>query len=105
MKSWECSGQEGICKYLGMTWNWKDDRYLMKFRLNLHKKMHGIPSGEDLDSEFLQDKPTPITKKNVHSIDGQFYDPPGLAAPLMVPDRSLYSEISETTPVPCWVLY
>ena len=76
-----------------MTWNWKDDRYLLKFRLNLHKKMRGIPSGEDLDSEFLQDKTTPITKKNILSVACQFYDPAGLAAPLMVPVRSLLSII------------
>ena len=38
VKSWECSCQEGTSKYLGMIWNWKDVRYLLKFRLNLHKK-------------------------------------------------------------------
>ena len=93
VKSWERSGQEGISKYLGMTWNRKDDHYLLKFRLNLHKKMRGIPSTEDLDSEFLQDKTAPITKKTILSVACQFYDPAGLAAPLMVPVRSLFSEI------------
>ena len=55
--------------------------------------MSGIPSGEDLESEFLQDKPTPITKKNILSVAFQFHDPAGQAAPLMVPVRSLFSEI------------
>ena len=53
VKSWECSGQEGISKYLGMNWNRKEECYLLKFRLNLHKKTRGIPSGEDLDSRVL----------------------------------------------------
>ena len=94
VKSWKCSSQEGTSKYQGMTCNRKDDHYLLKFRLDLQKKMRGMPSGENLDSKFLQDKTTPITKKNVHSIDGQFYDPPGLAAPLMVPDRSMLGPLS-----------
>ena len=55
--------------------------------------MRGIPSGEDLDYEFLQDKTAPITKKNILSVACQFYDPAGLAAPLMVPVRSLFSKI------------
>ena len=76
-----------------MTWNRQDNRYLLKFRLNLHKKIRGIPSGEDLDSEFLQDKSIPITKKNVLSVACQFYDPNGLAAPLMFPVRALFSEV------------
>ena len=76
-----------------MTWNRQDDRYLLKFRLNLHQKVRGIPTGEDLDSEFLQDKSIPITKKNVLSVACQFYDPNGLAAPLMFPVRALFSEV------------
>ena len=93
IKAWESSGVEGNSKYLGMAWNRKDDRYLLKFRLNLHQKVCGIRSGEDLDSEFLQDKSVPITKKNVLSVACQFYDPNGLAAPLMFPVRALFSEI------------
>ena len=31
IKSWETSGQDSCSKYLGMTWNRKDDRYLLKF--------------------------------------------------------------------------
>ena len=66
---------------LGLTWNQKDDHYLLKFRLNLHQKIRGIPSGEDSDSEFLQDEMAPITKKNDLLVACQFYDPAGLAAP------------------------
>ena len=87
IKAWESSGEEGSSKYLGMTWNREDNRYLLKFRLNLYQKVCGIPSGENLDSEFLQDKSVPITKKNVLSGACQFYDPNGLAAPLMFPVR------------------
>ena len=65
----------------------------MKFRLNLHKKSRGIPSGADLDSDFLQDESIPVTKKNVLSVACQFYDPSGLAAPLMFSVRALFSEI------------
>ena len=84
IKSWECSDENGSSKYLGMTWDRLQDHYLLKFRLNHHKKSRGIPSGADLDSEFLQDHSTPITKKNVFSVACQFYDPTGLAAaPLM----------------------
>ena len=49
--------------------------------------------GEDLDSEFLLNKSIPITKKKVLSVACQFYDPNGLAAPLMVTIRMLFSEI------------
>ena len=76
-----------------MNWNRKDDRYLLKFKLNLHQKIHGIPSTEDLDSGFLQNKSLHITKKNVLSVACQFYDPNGLAAPLMVTVRALFSVI------------
>ena len=77
IKSWECSGENGVSKYLGMTWDHLKDNYLLKFRLNLHKKSRGIPSGADLDSEFLRDPTAPITKKNVLSVACQFYDPTG----------------------------
>ena len=76
-----------------MTWNRQDDRYLLKFRPNLHQKVRGIPSGEDLDSEFLQDKSVPITKKNMLLVACQFYDPNGLGAPLMFHVRALFSKI------------
>ena len=76
-----------------MYWSRKDHRYLLKLRLNLHQKIQGIPLGEDLDSEFLLNKSIPITKKNVLSVACQFYDPNGLAAPLMVTIRMLFSEI------------
>ena len=97
IKSWERSGQTETSKYLGMTWNRLKDQYLLKFRLNLHKKSRGIPSGEDLDSEFLQNQSIPITKKNVLSVACQFYDPTGLAAPLMFSIRALFSEICRDT--------
>jgi len=93
IKSWECSGEDGSSKYLGMTWDRLKDCYLLKFRLNLHKKTRGIPAGEDLDSKFLHDHSTPITKKNVLSVACQFYDPTGLAAPLMFSVRSMFSEL------------
>ena len=58
IKSWEFSGEDGVSKYLGMTWDHLKDHYLLKFHLNLQKKSCGIPSGADLDSEFLQDPST-----------------------------------------------
>ena len=45
IKSWEKSGENGTSKYLGMSWNRLKDLYSLKFRLNLHKKSRGIPSG------------------------------------------------------------
>ena len=76
-----------------MTWDRKKDCYLLKFCLNLFKKFCGILSGADLDEEFLQDLSIPIAMRNVLSVACQFYDPTGLAAPLMFPVRSLYSDI------------
>ena len=93
IKEWECSGEDGVSKYLGMTWDRFHDSYSLKFRLNLHKKFRGIPSGEDLDSAFLDDPEIPVTKKNVLSVACQFYDPAGLASPIMFPVRALFSEI------------
>ena len=78
-----------------MTWDHKNDCYLLKFPLNLFKKFRGIPSGADLDEEFLQDQSIPITKRNVLSVACQFYDPTGQAAPLMIPVHSLYSDICQ----------
>ena len=83
IKSWEKSGENETSKYLGMTWDRLKDLYSLKFRLNLNKKSRGIPSGADLDLDFLQDESVPVTKKNVLSVACQFYDPTGLAAPLM----------------------
>ena len=68
-----------------MTWDHSLDNYSLKFRLNLHKKFRGVPSGKDLDSSFLQDPDVPITKKNMLSVACQFYDPAGLASPIMFP--------------------
>ena len=51
-----------------MTWDCLNNHYLLKFRLNLHKKSRGIPSSSNLDSEFLQDESAPISKKNVLSV-------------------------------------
>ena len=76
-----------------MTWDCQNDCYLLKFNLNLHKKFRGIPSGADLDTEFLQDDSTPISKKNVLFVAYQFYDSTGLTAPLMFYVLSLFSEI------------
>ena len=91
IKSWECSRKNSTSKYLGMTWDRLKDHYLLKFRLNLHKKSRGIPSGADLDSEFLQDQ------KNVLSVACQIYNPTGLGAPLMFSIRALFSEICQDT--------
>ena len=91
IKSWECSRKNSTSKYLGMTWDQLKDHYLLKFRLNLHKKSRGIPSGADLDSEFLQDQ------KNVLSVACQIYNPTGLGAPLMFSIRALFSEICQDT--------
>ena len=52
IKSWECSGENGASKYLGMTWDCLNDHYQLKFRLNLHKKSRGISSDSDLDADF-----------------------------------------------------
>ena len=93
IKSWEKSGENGTSKFLGMTLDRLKDLYSLKFRLNLHKKSCGIPSGADLDSDFLQDHSIPVTKKNILSVACQFYDPTGLAAPLMLSVRALFSEI------------
>ena len=89
IKKWECSGEDGAEKYLGMTWDSFSDRNSLKFRLNLHKKF----SREDLDSTFLEDPDIPVTKKNVLSVACQFYDPAGLASPIMFPIRDLFSDI------------
>ena len=51
----------------------------------------------DLDAEFLQDKSISITKRNVLSVACQFYDPTGLAAPLMFSVCSLFSDICRDT--------
>ena len=93
IKSWEKSGENGTSKYLGMTWDRFRDLYSLKFHLNLQKKSREIPSGADLDSDFLQDESIPVTKKNVLSVRCQFYDPTRLAAPLMfsVPILSVLS--------------
>ena len=76
-----------------MTWDRSLDNYSLKFRLNLHNKFRDVPSGEDLDSSFLQDPDVPITKKNVLSMACQFYDPAGLASPIMFPVRAIFSKI------------
>ena len=100
IKSWEKSGKDDVSKYLGMTWDRLRDLNSLKFCLNLHKKSRGIPSGADLDSDFLQDESLPITKKNVLSIACQFYDPTGLAAPLMFSVRALFREICRDPSTP-----
>ena len=38
INSWEHSGENGSSKYLGMTLDCRQDCYLLKFHLNLHKK-------------------------------------------------------------------
>ena len=91
IKSWEQSSEDGRSKYLGMIWDRNNDRYLLKFHLDLYKKFRGILSGADLDEEFLQDCSIPITKRNVLSAACQFYDPTGLAAPLIISVRTLFT--------------
>ena len=91
IKSWEKSGKDDVSKYLGMTWDRLRDLNSLKFCLNLHKKSCGIPPGMDLDSDFL---------KNILSIACQFYDPTGLAAPLMFSVRALFSEICSDPSTP-----
>ena len=78
-----------------MIWDWKNDRYLLKFCLHLHKEFRRIPSGANLNEELLQDCSIPITKENVLSVACQFYDPTGLVAPLRFSAHSLSSQI-------CW---
>ena len=74
-----------------MNWDRFSDRYSLKFRLNLHKKFHGIFSRKDLDSS--PDPDVPVTKKNLLSVACQFYDSAGLASPIMFPIQDLFSEI------------
>ena len=68
IKSCECSGKDRVSKYLGMTWDCKNDCYLLKFCLNLFKKFSGIQSEADFDAESLQDRSIPITKKKILSV-------------------------------------
>ena len=101
IKAWESYCEVGCSKYLGRTWNRKDDRYLLKFRMNRHQKIHRIPSGEDKGSEFLLNKSLPITKKNVLSVACQFYDSNSLATPLMVTIRIFFSEVCRDRGAAC----
>ena len=43
-----------------MTLDCLKDRFLLKFRLNLHTKSQGIPSGDDLDNTIAITKNEPI---------------------------------------------
>ena len=77
-----------------MTWNRKNDRYLLKFRLNFHQKMCGIPMGEDLDSELISSQQISRHHQEECSVcTCQCYDPNGLATPLMVTIRMLFREV------------
>ena len=42
---------------------------------------------------FLENQDVPVTKKNVLSMACQFYDPAGLASPIMFSVRTLFSKI------------
>ena len=52
-----------LSKYLGMAWDHLWDSYLLKFGLNLHEKACRIPSGADLDSEFLKDHSDTLSRR------------------------------------------
>ena len=75
-----------------MTWDRKNNRYLLKFCLHLHKEFRGIPSETYLNEDLLQDCSIPFTKDNVLSVACQFYDPTGLVAPLRFSACSLSSK-------------
>jgi len=93
IKSWENSGDVGISKYLGVTWDRKPDLFFLKFKLNLSKRYRGETSGEDLSLTSISSEELPILKKNVLSVACQYYDPTGLGNPLVFTIRALYSSL------------
>ena len=94
VKSWECSGEDGTSKYLGMTWDRLKDHYLLKFRSTYTRNPVVFPPELTWTLNFSRIiLSIPITKKNVLSVACQFYNPTGLAAPLMFFIRALFSEL------------
>ena len=77
-----------------MTWDRLKDHYLLKFRSTYTRNPVVFPPELTWTLNFSRIiLSIPITKKNVLSVACQFYNPTGLAAPLMFFIRALFSEL------------
>lgn len=110
MKHWIVSGQHenhsiNIMesdneKVLGLKWNPKDDKFSFNVRVNFSPKVKKIRSGPDWDRRDIEfNFPEFLTRRMILSQVASFYDPLGLAVPVVLRAKILMrSMISKCDP-------
>ena len=75
-------------KVLGVGWNPKTDSFHFSVRINFSPRRKKIRTDPDLNiSQIPSEIPIALTKRMVHSQVNGFYDPLGLATPLLPKQR------------------
>ena len=86
--------QEDGGKVLGMTWNKQEDSFHFNVKLNFSEKKRKKRSSPDIcQSEIGQILPHQMTKRQILSQVNGFYDPLGLASPVIIAAKIMMTEL------------
>ncbi len=84
-KNWTKLGDGNSTKYLGYTWNPKEDTLKPRLWFNIGKIERGMTIEEDLTQENIEERVmSSCTKRDILSVQGQFFDPLLILSPIIV---------------------
>ena len=95
-KNWTKLGDGNSTKYLGYTWNSKEDTLKPRLWFNIGKIERGMTIEEDLTQENIEERVMrSCTKRDILSVQGQFFDPLLILSPIIVKLRLFFGGICE----------
>ena len=95
-KNWTKLGDGTSTKYLGYTWNPKEDTLKPRLWFNIGKIERGMTTEEDLTQENIEERVmSSCTKRDILSVQGQFFDPLLILSPIIVKLRLFFGGICE----------
>ena len=97
-KKWIKLGDETVSKFLGYNWDPVSDCLLPRLWFNIGKLDRGIPTEDDLTLDNVEERVLKsFTKRDVLSVQGQFFDPLLILSPIIVKLRLFFGEICSQT--------
>ena len=95
-KNWTKLGDATSTKYLGYTWDPKEDTLKPRLWFNIGKIERGKTTEEDLTQENIEQRVmASCTKRDILSVQGQFFDPLLILSPIIVKLRLFFGSICE----------
>ena len=102
-KKWIKLGDETVSKFLGYSWDPVSDCLLPRLWFNIGKLDRGIPTEDDLTLDNVEERVLKsFTKRDVLSVQGQFFDPLLILSPIIVKLRLFFGGVCSQTGPENW---